>query len=127
MGHEHYFEALERLASNKPNILAIGTYKINKDTVALEAGRKRGSIKPSRDTFTELISAIDKANSTYEENENPLNKAKEKAKSKSEEAESYKQKYFSAINREAMLLVRLKELEKENNQLKAESKVIHLK
>ena len=42
-----YYAALERLKANKPIILPKGS-AINNDTVALEAGRKRGSIKKSR-------------------------------------------------------------------------------
>ena len=41
-----YYAALERLKANKPIILPKGS-AINNDTVALEAGRKRGSIKKS--------------------------------------------------------------------------------
>jgi hypothetical protein len=32
--------------------------KVNNDNVALEAGRKRGSIKKSRESFLELIGEI---------------------------------------------------------------------
>lgn len=39
-----YYAALERLKTNKPIILPKGS-TINNDTVAMEAGRKRGSIK----------------------------------------------------------------------------------
>lgn len=42
-----YYAALERLKANKPTVLPKGS-AINNDTVALEAGRKRGSIKKSR-------------------------------------------------------------------------------
>ena len=42
-----YYAALERLKANKPEVLPKGS-AINNDTVALEAGRKRGSIKKSR-------------------------------------------------------------------------------
>ena len=51
-----YNAALERLKANKPNILAKGS-AINNDTVALEAGRKRGSIKKSR--HAALVEAIE--------------------------------------------------------------------
>ena len=50
-----YYAALERLKANKPTILPKGS-AINNDTVALEAGRKRGSIKKSR--HAALIEAI---------------------------------------------------------------------
>jgi len=50
-----YYAALERLKKRK------GT-RINNDTVAIEAGRKKGSIKKSRPQFIGLIAAIDAAN-----------------------------------------------------------------
>lgn len=50
-----YYAALERLKKRKGA-------RINNDTVAIEAGRKKGSIKKSRPQFTELIAAIDAAN-----------------------------------------------------------------
>lgn len=53
-----YYAALERLKANKPTIVAKGS-AINNDTVALEAGRKRGSIKKSR--HAALIEAIEQA------------------------------------------------------------------
>ena len=55
---KEYYAALERLKANKPTILAKG-FAINNDTVALEAGRKRGSIKKSR--HAALIEAIEQA------------------------------------------------------------------
>ena len=51
---QEYFEALERLKSNNP-INVLKNSKINNDSVALEAGRKRGSIKKSREIFAELM------------------------------------------------------------------------
>ena len=53
-----YYAALERLKANKPTVLAKGS-AINNDTVALEAGRKRGSIKRSR--HAALVQAIELA------------------------------------------------------------------
>jgi hypothetical protein len=48
-----YYAALDRLKQRKA--------KINNDTVALEAGRKKGSIKKSRPQFAALIQAIEEA------------------------------------------------------------------
>lgn len=53
-----YYAALERLKANKPTTLPKGS-AINNDTVALEAGRKRGSIKKSR--HTALVEVIELA------------------------------------------------------------------
>lgn len=50
---KEYYDALERLKSRKA--------KINNDTVSIEAGRKKGSIKKSRAGFAELIAAIETA------------------------------------------------------------------
>ncbi len=53
-----YYAALERLKANKPMVLPKGS-TINNDTVAMEAGRKRGSIKKSR--HAALVEAIEQA------------------------------------------------------------------
>ena len=55
---ENYYSAMDRLERDEPQILPEGTL-INNDTVALEGGRKRGSIKRQR--FPELCTAIDDA------------------------------------------------------------------
>lgn len=54
---KNFYDALQRLVDGKPKVIA-GAYSINNDTVALEAGRKRGTIKKSR---PELIVAITEA------------------------------------------------------------------
>ena len=106
---QEYFEALNRLVSNEPINIPIGS-KINKDTVALEAGRKRGSIKKSREVFTELIEAIEKAskhqNAPQKEAEQKLNKLRA-------DKERYKQLYLEALNRELMLIEKINILEKQ--------------
>ncbi|HBX12680.1 MAG TPA: hypothetical protein DEF92_07775 [Leclercia adecarboxylata] len=56
---EDYFAALQRLKRNQPRVLPKNSL-INKDSVALEAGRKRGSIRKNRD-MDDLIAAIDVA------------------------------------------------------------------
>jgi hypothetical protein len=50
---DKYFQALQRLVDRGE--------KINNDTVALEAGSGRGSIKRSRPAYADLIIAIDAA------------------------------------------------------------------
>ncbi|MBK4992469.1 hypothetical protein IAE39_000643 [Pseudomonas sp. S37] len=55
---EDYLAALDRLERDEPQILPKGTL-INNDTVALEAGRKRGSIKKLR--HPDLCKKIDEA------------------------------------------------------------------
>ncbi len=69
-----YFAALGRLKKRKE--------KINNDTVAIEAGRKKGSIKKSRTQFKALILAIEEAQKCVQKDEaeetGKLDTAKEK-------------------------------------------------
>ncbi len=80
-----YYAALERLKVNKPTIITKGS-AINNDTVALEAGRKRGSIKKSR--HAALVQAIELA--AQQEGQNVLSPTQqiEKAKSKTKAVRS---------------------------------------
>ena len=86
---EDYYKALDRLISNKPINVEKGT-KINNDTVALEAGRKRGTIKKSRPAFDSLIKAIEQAQS---EQNLPMEKLKLQKSKYKDDAEDYRQKY----------------------------------
>lgn len=128
MQHEDYYSALERLRTNKPEVLSKGSYKINKDTVALEAGRKRGTIKPSRNQFEDLITAIEKVADTYNNKDlDKLKKANALAERYKSERDEFRENYYAALNREMMLVRRLGDLEKQVNQLESEQKVIFLK
>ncbi|UUO23854.1 hypothetical protein FGD67_11910 [Colwellia sp. M166] len=128
MQHDDYYRALERLSTNKPEILSKGTYKINKDTVALEAGRKRGTIKPSRSQFEDLISKIEEVAEQYNNKDvNKLKKAEALAARFKSERDEFREHYHAALNREAMLVRTLSNLEKQVNKLEAERKVIHIK
>jgi hypothetical protein len=128
MQHEDYYSALERLRTNKPEVLSKGSYKINKDTVALEAGRKRGTIKPSRNQFEDLITAIEEVADTYNNKDlDKLNKANALADRYKSERDEFRENYYSALNREMMLVRRLSDLEKQVNQLEAEQKVVHIR
>lgn len=111
---QEYYDALERLKTNKPIFVPIGT-KITNDAVSLEAGRKKGTIKKSRPQFSELIAEIEIA----------ANKQKAPIQDCEAQVEKYKAKYREerelkeqALNRELMHLERINELEKrlpENN------------
>ncbi|UVK84820.1 hypothetical protein LOY46_09080 [Pseudomonas sichuanensis] len=57
---DDYYFALRRLIDGKTQILPKGA-PINNDSVSLEAGRKRGSIKKSRQEHKALIEAIEAA------------------------------------------------------------------
>jgi hypothetical protein len=128
MQHDDYYDALERLKTNKPEILSKGSYKINQDTVALEAGRGRGSIKPSRLQFEALIGAIENVADIYNNKDlEKLNKAKALAARYKSERDEFRDNYHAALNREVMLLRRVSDLEKQVNQLEAEQKVIHIR
>ena len=59
---KNFEDALQRLIDRKPTIVT-HPYSINNDTVALEAGRKRGAIKKSRPELAELLVAIAEAES----------------------------------------------------------------
>lgn len=80
-----YYAALERLKANKPTILPKGS-AINNDTVALEAGRKRGSIKKSR--HAALVEAIEQAAQQAGQNVLSPTQQIEQAKSKTKAVKS---------------------------------------
>ena len=128
MQHDDYYNALERLRTNKPEVLSKGSYKINKDTVALEAGRKRGTIKPSREKFSDLIDEIEEVARVYNNKTlDKLKKAEALAARYKLERDDFQSDYHAALNREIMLVRRLGGLEKQINQLVAEQKVVHIK
>ena len=102
-----YYDALDRLVKGCPQNVPIGS-KINKDNVALEAGRKRGSIKRSRESFAGLISDIQFA----AQSSIPKDKAlAEKLKATKLELQELKLSYLESLNREIMLSNRVLELE----------------
>lgn len=103
-----YWEALARLIEGRP--INISKHSaINKDTVALEAGRKRGSIKKSRKSFSKLIEAIESASITKAVKSTT---PREQLKREKEQTAKYKKLYLEALNRELMLHERLADLEK---------------
>lgn len=103
-----YFEALERLKKGAPLIVQKDT-KISKDSVSLEAGRQKGSIKKSRAIFKELIEAIDEA---AREQKLPEVSEREKLTIAKAKIDNYRQLYEDALAREIMLIRRIYELEK---------------
>ncbi|WP_066152488.1 hypothetical protein [Aliarcobacter cryaerophilus] len=106
---DDYYKALERLINNKPINVPKNT-KINNDTVALEAGRKRGSIKKSREIFSDLLTKINE----YSKNNNiEYKELKDKIFKFKNKALAYQELYENALNRELMLIERIKELELE--------------
>lgn len=95
-----YFDALERLKKGKPVIVLKGT-KITNDSVSLEAGRKKGTIKKSRPVFSDLIQAIEAA---AKEGGNPQDEMKERLMEAKAEAARYRALWEEALNREVSLV-----------------------
>tara|TARA_B100000700_G_C14983938_1_gene827822 strand:+ start:457 stop:792 length:336 start_codon:yes stop_codon:yes gene_type:complete len=99
-----YWQALERLVNNTPQIIPLNS-KINNDNVALEAGKGKGAIKKSRSQFDLLRQAI-----LDESEKQKLASPSESIRIKAlkEELEYYKGLYHESINRELILLEKLK-------------------
>ncbi len=102
-----YFAALERLKRRKA--------KINNDTVAIEAGRKKGSIKNSRPQYAALIAAIDAANEVVHRSQNDANDRLERVKDNSKTLQS---QLDAALARELSLLKEVFELRKDLAELR---------
>ncbi|NRQ00796.1 hypothetical protein [Marinobacterium sp. xm-v-233] len=84
MALEHYYEALERLKTNKPIIVDKGS-AVNRRTVALEAGMAQASIRPRRSPdMDELIAAIDEVAKAKKINSTKRNPDAIRAKKNSE-------------------------------------------
>ena len=101
-----YYAALERLKANKPIVLPKSS-AINNDTVAMEAGRKRGSIKKSR--HAALIEAIELAAQATGQNvlspAQRIEQAKTKAKAVKSDYEQLKEDYEKLLEKCNSLLV----------------------
>lgn len=103
-----YFAALERLSKRKGA-------RINNDTVAVEAGRKKGSIKKSRPQFAELIEAIDAANAVSERPKLEVTDRLERAKG---DAKRLRAQLDESLARELSLLRQVFTLRKELTALR---------
>lgn len=104
-----YWEALERLRVNKPRNVPINT-RITKDSVSLEAGRGKGSIKKSRPTFSTLINEIEIAAIAQVQFENIEQVRFKKVK---ETARNYRLELEAALEREISLILELYSLKKQ--------------
>ena len=98
-----YFEALERLKREKPVNVPKGT-KITNDSVSLEAGRKKGTIKRSRPIFSELIEAIDAAAKAEAK---PRDEIRERLDDAKAEVGRYRALWEGALAREVSLVKQL--------------------
>lgn len=105
---EQYEAALQRLIDNASHIVPAGT-KITNDSVALEAGRGKGSIKRKRDCFDELIPKIKAA---------AAKQKKESAAKPNKSAEKlFKELYHESLARELMLISQIDVLTKDLSML----------
>lgn len=114
---KEYWDALDRLKKCKPlNVPAGG--RITNDQVSLEAGLGRGSIKKSRESYRELIAAIEAAEA---ERQQSTNKDEEKYQRRRAEAEKYKLLYLTSVARQISLAKENKELKTEIKRLKSQN------
>lgn len=111
-----YYAALERLKANRPTTLPKGS-AINNDTVALEAGRKRGSIKKSR--HAALVEAIELAAEETGQNilspTQQVEKAKSKTKAIKTDYEQLKEDYEKLLEKCNSLLLENFELKQKTH------------
>ena len=106
-----YYAALERLKKRKGA-------RINNDTVAIEAGRKKWSIKKSRPQFAELIAAIDAANAVVGRPKLELTERLNRAKG---DAKDLQTQLDESLARELALLRQVFSLRKELTALRGGS------
>jgi len=104
-----YWQALERLKQGKSQRVPRGT-RISNDSVSLEAGRGKGSIKKSREGFALLIAAVDEAAAAQARSVNPERVQLEKVKTT---AANFRQELDAARGREVALIVEVYALKKQ--------------
>jgi hypothetical protein len=105
-----YEEALDRLVNNKPKRVPVGT-RINNNSVAKEAGRKKGSVR-ARPGFHDLLQAIKDAAEAQPEQE-LKEKASERLARVQEDQRRYKKLYEDALSRELSWLAMIVDLQEE--------------
>lgn len=112
-----YFEALDRIKKGRPQVVAKGT-KITNDAVSIEAGRKKGSIKKSRDLFRDLIATI---NTAAAEQARPHGEQTERLNKVKQTTDSLRDQLDAALAREISLLAELYETKKKLAYLTGEN------
>lgn len=98
-----YFSALDRLVRGRPIHVPKGT-RISNDSVSLEAGRKKGTIKKSRPIFSDLISAI---NLAAEAQSAPQDEMQERLLKAKADVRRYRVLWEEALAREVSLFYQL--------------------
>lgn len=101
-----YRTALNRLKDGQPRNVPKGT-KITKDAVSLEAGRRKGSIKKSRQAFAQLIAEIEVAAAEQSLTKSGIEQQRERLKS---EIKDLRQQLDAALSREMSLVYELFEV-----------------
>ncbi|WNL12343.1 hypothetical protein [Aliarcobacter cryaerophilus] len=109
---QQYFEAWERLKAGKPKFVDKNMPINELNTVALEAGKKRGSLRTSN--FPDLCKKIQE----FEIKENPLQKCIREKNVLKEIINEKDKLWKDSLGRELMLKKRLIELEMEITSLK---------
>lgn len=118
------WDSLERLKNGNP-LRVSSPYKINNDTVAVEAGLKRGAVKRSRPELFELLIAIKEAEKVRQGvNFNPIMK---KTAIKHNKLVELEQKVDDLNNKYEVSLVQINALICENLRLKAKLAIIESK
>jgi len=118
---QDYYDALERLKAGKPINVPVGSL-INKDTVALEAGKKRGSIRNRSDEDSLLIQAIEFSAAQFnkkskESSSVKIKNQKDKLDNKQEEIDNIKSQRDEAYSRYMSLLMHNYQLQRELRKL----------
>ena len=114
---EEYFSALDRIKQGIPRIVRKDA-RITNDSVSLEAGRQKGSIKKSRQQFGALIAAIDDA--AFEQSR-PQNDQGQRLKRVKETAATLRIELDFALAREVSLLAELYDTKKKLAALTGEN------
>lgn len=109
---QSYRNAFERLKAGKPKIVDKSMPANELDTVALEAGKKKGSLRRSQHPglCDEILG--------YQVEETPLAKEVRLKDEYKNDRDAYHRLWSEALARELMLKIRLEELEKEIARIK---------
>lgn len=109
---QNYRDAFERIKTGKPKIVDKSMPVNELDTIALEAGKKRGSLRRSQhpNLCDEILG--------YEVEETPLAKEVRLKKEYKNDRDAYHKLWSEALARELMLKVLIEELEKEIARIK---------
>lgn len=112
-----YENALKRLVENKPQRVLRGT-QITNDSVSLEAGRGKGSIKKSRSVFAALIVEIDKEALVQAKSESQIQSQTEILKeirldNVKMSAKNYRLAWEAGLSREVSLVLEVYALKKQ--------------